>query len=116
MIGGRILVQVSRTEQRVVDPVDVYALLGVGDHTEIRLRGREPLVDVRPLGEIVPDVERFGIVRIHREHAVNVARLHTLRRQADARDWEVKLEPPVNLVLPVARDRLEALRAALTQG
>jgi hypothetical protein len=33
--------------------------------------------------------------------------------QADGRDWEVKLEPPVNAVLPISRDRLAALRKAL---
>lgn len=111
-----MLVQVSRTEQRALDPADVYALMAVGDHTEIRLRGREPVVDVRPLGEVLPEVQRFGIVRIHREHAVNVARVHTLRLQADGRDWEAKLEPPVNLVLAIARDRLEVLRTAILGG
>ena len=116
MASGRLLVQVSRTEQRVVDPVDVYLLAGAGGRTEVRLRGREPLVDVRPLGEVAAEAERFGIVRIHREHAVNVARIHTLRLQADGRDWEVKLEPPVNAVLPVARDRLEELRKVLGGG
>jgi len=35
-----------------------------------------------------------------------------VRLQADGRDWELKLEPPVNAVLPIARDRLVALRAA----
>ena len=108
--------QVSRTEQRVLDSADVYAVLSVGDHTEVRLRGREPLVDVRPLGEVAPEVERFGIVRIHHQHAVNVARVHTLRRQADGRDWEAKLEPPVNVVLPIARDRLDALRTAILRS
>jgi hypothetical protein len=47
---------------------------------------------------------------------VNIARVHTLRLQADGRDWEVKLEPPVNLVLAIARDRLDALRAAVLGG
>lgn len=66
-----MLVQVSRSEQRVVDPVDVYALASVGDHTEVRLRGRQPLVDVRPLGEVAPEEERFGIVRIQRESGLS---------------------------------------------
>lgn len=50
---------------------------------------------------------------IHREHAVNIAHVRLLRLQTDGRDWELKLEPPVNSVLPIARDRLASLRAAL---
>ena len=58
----------------------------------------------------------FGFVRIHREHAVNTAHIRLLRLQADGRDWELKLEPPVNKVLPIARDRPAALRTALDES
>ena len=57
--------------------------------------------------------ESHGFVRIHREHAVNFTHIRLLRLQADGRDWKLKIEPPVNSVLPIARDRLSALRAAL---
>lgn len=113
MSGQRILVHLSRTEYRVVDPDDVYLVEARGDESHIRLRGRSPLVDIRPLGDLEPILSVAGILRIHRQHAVNPSRIHTLRRQADGRDWEVKLEPPVNAVLPIARDRLAALRKAL---
>jgi DNA-binding LytR/AlgR family response regulator len=62
---------------------------------------------------VAPLFESHGFVRVHREHAVNIARIRLLRLQADGRDWELKLEPPVNSVLPIARDRLAAIRAAL---
>ena len=97
----------------MLDPDDVYFLRSRGGETEVRLRSRTPLVDLRPLGEVAPLFEPFGFVRIHREHAVNLARIRLLRRQADGRDWELRLEPPVNSVLPIARDRLAALRRAL---
>ena len=71
----------------------------------------------RPNDQTVPGTfllfEPYGFVRIHREHAVNIGHVRTLRLQADGRDWELKLEPPVNSVLPIARDRLAALRVAL---
>jgi hypothetical protein len=35
-----------------------------------------------------------------------------LRQRDEGEDWEVKLEPPVNRVLPVARDERERLEAA----
>ena len=113
MAARRVLVHISRSEHRVLDPDDVYYLRARGGLTEVRLRSRPPLVDVRPLGEVAPLFEPFGFVRIHREYAVNLARIRLLRLQADGRDWELKLEPPVNRVLSIARDRLAALRVAL---
>jgi len=113
MVPHRILIHTSRTEHRVLDPNDAYSLNARGGETEVRLRSRTPLVDVRPIGEVAPLFERYGFVRIHREHAVNIAHVGLLRLQSDGRDWELKLEPPVNRVLPIARDRLETLRAAL---
>ena len=46
---------------------------------------------------------------IHRSHAVNLARVREVRLQADGRDWEVKLEPPVIRVLLIDRGELPAL-------
>lgn len=94
MAPHRILIHISRSEHRVLDPDDVYLLRARGGETEVRLRSRTPLVDVRPIGEVAPLFEPFGFVRIHREHAVNIARIRLLRLQADGRDWELKLEPP----------------------
>ena len=98
----------------MLDPDDVYYLRARGGETEVRLRARTPLVDVRPIGELEPLFEPFGFVRIHREHVVNIARIRLLRLQADGRDWELKLEPPVKKkILSIARDRLAGLRAAV---
>ena len=116
MAPPRILIHISRNEHRVLDPDDVYYLRASGGETEIRLRSRTPLIDVRPIGEVAPLFEPFGFVRIHREHAVNIAHIRLLRLQADGRDWELKLEPPVNRVLPIARDRLAELRVALGEN
>jgi hypothetical protein len=44
--------------------------------------------------------------------AVNVDRVAGARRRPGERDWELRLEPPVNLVLPIARGRAEALWTA----
>ncbi len=116
MAVSRVVVHVSRSEHRALDPEHVYYLRAKGGETEVRLRSRTPLVDVRPIGEVAPLFEPFGFVRIHREHAVNIARIRLLRLQADGRDWELKLEPPVNKVLSIALDRLAGLRTALGES
>ena len=116
MAVSRVIVHISRSEHRVLDPEDVYYLRAKGGETEVRLRSRTPLADVRAIGDVAPLFEPFGFVRIHREHTVNIARIRLLRLQADGRDWELKLEPPVNRILSIARDRLARLRAALGES
>jgi len=104
---GRILVHLAGRRRRVVDAQDVYYLEAQGDETDVRLRGARRLRDVRSLGEVMKDLGPAGFVRIHRNHAVNPARVREIRPAASG--WEVQLEPPVNKVLPVSRSSLTAL-------
>ncbi len=42
--------------------------------------------------------------RIHRTYCVNLDRVREIRRRRnDPNDWELKLDPPVNSVLPLGR-------------
>ncbi len=96
-----------------VEPEEVFLLEAAADETEVRTRGRRRLRDVRALAELLPRFPPDLFVRIHRSHAVNVDRVSEVRRRgSNGRDWEVKLEPPVNRVLPVGRTRLGGLWAA----
>ena len=54
-------------------------------------------------GRIRRVVDADDIVRIHRNHVVH---------PGPGSGWEVRLEPPVNLVLPVSRRSLTALLKA----
>lgn len=96
-----------------VDLEDVFILEAVGDETRVRLRGRKSKIDVRPIATICDRLGEGVFFRIHRSHAVNLDRVHLIRRRAAGRDWEVKMEPPVNRVLPVSRGSLEALIQAM---
>jgi DNA-binding LytR/AlgR family response regulator len=43
-------------------------------------------------------------VRIHRSYLLNLDRVREIRlRRGDPNDWEVKLDRPVNAVLPISR-------------
>lgn len=110
--GRRVLLHLADGRRVPVEADEVFLLDAVDDETEVRTRGRRRLRDVRSLGEVV---ERFPpglFVVIHRSYAVNVDRIAEIRPRGSGRDWEVKLEPPVNRVLPVARGRLEELWAS----
>ena len=111
-LTDRMIVWVAVGRGVVVEPDDVYWLDAEGAATWVRLRGRDRLRDRRSLGKVVEAVAEFGFLRVHKNHAVNLRRVLEVRRRSPGGDWEVKLEPPVNRVLPVARGRERELLAA----
>ena len=90
----------------------MFLLEAVGDETDVRTRGRRRLRDLRSLAEVLALFPRGLFVQVHRSYAINTERVAEVRRRPSARDWEVKLEPPVNRVVPVGRTRIQALWAA----
>ena len=105
----RVLLNLADGLRRVVDPAEVYYLEAAGGETLVRLRSAKRLVDLRELGEVIPLFEPHGFLRISREAVVNLRRIRDIRLRPSGRDWEVKLEPPVNKVLPVSRAALSKL-------
>ena len=112
----RVLLHLGRDRRRAIDPAEVFFVEAGDDDTLVRLRSPARLTDVRPIGTVQPLLAPFGIVRVHRNHAVNVRAVLEVRRRDAEADWEVKLEPPVNAVLPVGRTYLKALLAAFGEG
>lgn len=110
--NDRLLLHLARDRRRAIDPHDIYFLEATGETTLVRLRSSRRLRDGRTLGELVPVLARFGVLRVHRNHAVSARHVREIRRRSGEADWEVKLEPPVNLVLPVSRTYLKRLWAA----
>jgi DNA-binding LytR/AlgR family response regulator len=89
-----------------VEAEEVFLLEAKGDETLVRTRGRRRSRDVRALGEVLERFSAEVFVRVHRSCAVNVDRVSEIRRRASGRDWEVRLEPPVNRIVPVGREFL----------
>ena len=109
----RVLLHLTGGRRVPVEPDEVFFLEAAGDETNVRTRGRRRLRDVRALAELLLRFPPGLFVQIHRTYAVNVDRVAELRRRrTSGHDWELKLEPPVNRVLPIGRTRLRALWAA----
>ena len=113
---GQVLINVSELRRVPVDPNDVYFLEAVGDDTLVRLRSKRRLRDLRPLGTLLREFTPYGFLRVHHNHAVNLARFQEIRRRKGREDWEVKLAPPVNRVLPVSRNQIGKLVKAYQAG
>ncbi|MCD4749105.1 MAG: LytTR family transcriptional regulator DNA-binding domain-containing protein [Thermoanaerobaculales bacterium] len=62
-------------------------------------------------GEVPARFPEGTMVQVHHSYAVNPDRVSEVRRRERRRDWELKLEPPVNRVIPVGRSHLAALWA-----
>lgn len=108
----RILIHLRDGRRVPVESDEVFLLEAAGDETTVRMRGRRILRDLRSLGEVLEHFPTGLMVQIHRSYAVNVDRVTEIRRRPGERDWELKLEPPVNRILPISRSRLDALWAA----
>jgi DNA-binding LytR/AlgR family response regulator len=98
--------------RQAIESDEVYYVEATGDDTEVRTRGARVLRDVRPMGVLAAAFLRHGFVRIHRNFLVNPRHLRRVRRRPGSDDWEVTLDPPVNVVLPVSRSALAALWVA----
>jgi len=98
-----VLIHLEDGRRVPLEPDEVFLLEADGDRTVVRTRGRRKLRDVRSLGEVLAHFPDETIVQVHRSYAVNPDRVSEVRRRVNSRDWELKLEPPVNRVLPVGR-------------
>ena len=105
----RVLLHVSRGRRVAVEPHDVYYLEAARGETVVRKRGRRTIHDVRPLGEVAATMQHSHLYRIHDKWVANLRRVKEIRLQADGRDWELVMQPPVNRVLPISRRRLPGL-------
>ena len=99
---AKVLLHVSDGLRRVVETSQVYYLEATGGDTILRRPCAGKLRDIRRLGQIHSVWKRLGFVRVHRNHAVNLDRILEIPLRDNGKDWELKLAPPVNRVLPVS--------------
>ena len=108
ILEDRILLHLQGGKRIPVDPQEIYLLEAEGGETLVRTRRAQPLTDVRQLSELIDAFGPLGFAQIHRSWAVNLRRVREIRPASDG-GWEVKLDPPVNRVLPISRRRISAL-------
>ena len=90
----------------------VFYLEAIGEDTRIQTRRKKPYTSVQRLGELAKKLPAPAFVRCHREYIVNLNRVRLLSPR-DSRDWDLRLDPPVNRRIPIARNRLEEIRKIL---
>ena len=90
----------------------IFYLEAKGEKTLIRTRRQKPYKSVQRLGELAKRLPAPAFVRCHREYIVNLNRVRSITPRS-SRGYDLKLDPPVNRRIPIARDRLEKIRKIL---
>ena len=105
----RLLAEIEPGRFELIEVEDIFFVRAERDDSLIRTRRKKPRRSVEELGEIAERLDSPAFFRCHRSTVVNLDRVREIRRRKDGAGWELKLDPPVNAVLPVARNRAAAL-------
>ena len=98
----------------LLDASEIYYIEGERGDTLVRTSRKTRYRSIHRLTDWQRKLRDTGFVRIHRSYLVNLARVREVRlRRGDTNDWELKLDPPVNAVLPIGRGYLKKLEKAL---
>jgi DNA-binding LytR/AlgR family response regulator len=95
----------------LLDPCDVFYLEVDGHDTLVRTARGRPYRSTRRIADLLVRLPAPPFFRCHESFVVNLARVRSL--EPAGRDHRLRLDPPVNRVLPVARGRLAALERVL---
>jgi DNA-binding LytR/AlgR family response regulator len=90
----------------------IFYLEAQGENTLIRTKRKKPYKSVQRLGELAKKLPAPAFVRCHREYIVNLNRVRSITPRK-SRGYDLRLDPPVNRRIPIARDRLANVRKIL---
>lgn len=96
----------------LIDPERIFYVEGERHDSVVRLAGSRTLRHVEPLEEVESRLSSPPFYRIHRSYIVNLDRVVEIR-MLKGDEHAVRLEPPVNKVLPVSPRKYAGLRKLL---
>jgi DNA-binding LytR/AlgR family response regulator len=108
---GRLAVETPEGPVLLFDAADIFYLEAEEHDTLVRTARGKPYRSQRRLGELLARLPRPPFFRCHEKYVVNLARVRSIEK--DGRDRQLRLDPPVNKVLPLARGRASALQKVL---
>ena len=115
MIDGVVRRLPVKYEDGSIDLIEIdgiFYLEAQGEKTLIRTKRKKPYKSVQRLGELAKKLPTPAFVRCHREYIVNLNRVRSLTPRS-SRGYDIKLDPPVNRRIPIARNSLEKIRKIL---
>jgi len=108
----RLLFRVDDRQFERVEIDSIFYLEATGGDTLVRTARRKPYRSSQRLADLRQSLPQPPFFSPHRSFLVNLDRVRLVRRRT-SRGWELKLDPPVGAIIPVARGREEELFALL---
>jgi DNA-binding LytR/AlgR family response regulator len=96
----------------LIEMESIFYLEAKGHDTLIRTRRKKPYHSIQRLGELAKRLPAPAFVRCHREYIINLNRVRMLTPRK-SKDYDLRLDPPVNRRIPIARNRLANIRKIL---
>lgn len=96
----------------LIEIESIFYLEAKGHDTLIRTRRKKAYHSVQRLGELAKRLPAPAFVRCHREYIINLNRVRSLT-QRKSKDYDLRLDPPLNRRIPIARNRLGNIRKIL---
>jgi len=98
----------------LLEPREIYYIEAHRAGSRVRTARRALRRDPRSLSRWEEILAGRGFFRVHRSYLVNLDRVRRVRRRrGDRNDWEVKMDPPVNAILPMSRAARRAMDGLL---
>ena len=97
---------------RLLEWDKIFYIEAERDDSLVRTARKELYRHIEPLHDLEPRLPSPPFFRIHRSYLVNLDRVFELRQRGEG-EYEIKMDPPVNKVLPVSRNRYPELRDIL---
>lgn len=107
----RLAVELDDGSTLFLDPSEVFYFKAAEHDTLVRTARRTTYRSTRRLRDLEARLPTPPFFRCHESYIVNLARVRSL--ESRGRDAVLRLDPPVNAQLPLARGRLSALRRAM---
>jgi DNA-binding LytR/AlgR family response regulator len=108
----RLAVKRSDGSIDLIEIEGIFYLEAIGHDTLIRTKRKKPYQSVQRIPELARKLPAPAFVRCHREYIVNLNRVRMLVPRK-SKDYDLRLDPPVNRRVPIARDCLSKIRKIL---
>ena len=107
--GERIAVRGEDGEILFFEPDQIFYLESSGHDTRIRTARRTAYRSTQRISQLAAQLPTPPFFRCHERYIIHLGRIRSLRRRGK-NNYELRLDPPVNKLIPLSRHRVAEFR------
>ena len=112
MTVQRFALRAGDDEIVLLDSGHIFFVEAVGHDTRVRTRRKRVYRSNERIAALARRLPSPPFFLVHRSYLVNLDRVRLVERRG-GRGWKLRMDPPVNAVIPLARGREQALMKLL---